>query len=128
MKIELVEGLTHKASVAVSDENTAIAMKSGSLPVFATPSMVALMEQAASELLEECLEEGETSVGTLVEVKHLAATPLGRTVTATAKVELVSGRKVEFTIIAHDGVNEIGTGRHERVMIDIEKFMNKVGR
>jgi len=89
--------------------------------------MIALMEQAADELLAGCIGVDEASVGTLMNVKHLSASPIGRKITAKAKVDYVFGRKVEFTVTAHDGVNEIGTGKHERVIIGIEKFMSKIG-
>jgi len=123
---ELVLGKVHQVSVTVNDSNTAIAMKSGSLAVFATPSMVALMEQAASELLEGCISKEQTSVGTIVDIKHLVASPIGAQITATAEVERVYGRKIEFIITATDGKNEIGKGKHTRMIVDAEKFMSRL--
>jgi len=123
---ELVLGKTHQVKVTVGETNTAIAMGSGSLPVFATPSMVALMEQAASELLDGCICEGETSVGTMINVEHLAASPMGAQITATATIDCVFGRKIEFSVIATDGKNEIGKGTHIRMIVDAEKFMGRL--
>jgi len=116
----------HQVSATVDKTNTAIAMKSGSLPVFATPSMVALMEQAASELLDECISEEQTSVGTLVDIAHLVASPVGTQITATATIQYVFGRKIEFIVTATDGENEIGRGRHTRMIVDTEEFMSKL--
>jgi len=123
---ELVLGKTHQVSVTADETNTAIAVGSGSLPVFATPSMVALMEQAASELLDGCICEGETSVGTMVNIAHLAASPKGAQITATATVDYVFGRRIEFSVTATDGENEIGKGEHTRMIVDAEKFMNRL--
>jgi len=123
---KLALGKVHQVSVTVADNNTAIAMKSGSLAVFATPSMVALMEQAASELLEDCICKEQTSVGTIVNIKHLVASPVGAQITATAEVERVFGRKIEFLITATDGKNEIGKGKHTRMIVDAEKFMSRL--
>lgn len=116
-------GRTASVTVSVSDENTAIAMKSGSLPVFATPSMVALMEQAACACLDEC--GVGTTVGTAMNVEHVAASPVGAEITATATITSVSGRKYEFAVSAHDGIGEVGRGTHTRVAIDADRFMKK---
>jgi len=112
----------------VTDKNTATAVGSGSLDVFATPMMIALMEQAACECIAANLETGQTSVGTQINVAHTAASPLGVVISATAKITAVDGRKISFMITAHDGVNEIGNGTHERFIIDAERFMNKLGQ
>jgi predicted thioesterase len=98
-------------------------MKSGSLPVFATPSMTALMEQAACACLDEC-DVGAT-VGTALNIEHVAASPIGAEITATATITSVSGRKYEFAVTARDSAGEIGRGTHTRVAIDAEKFMKK---
>jgi len=126
LETKLVIGKVHQVSVTVDETNTAIAMKSGTLPVFATPSMVALMEQAASELLDNCIDEEQTSVGTLVDIEHLVASPVGTHITATAEIAYVFGRKIEFLVMATDGKNRIGKGKHTRMIVDTEKFMNRL--
>ena len=98
---------------------------SGSLEVFATPMMIAAMEQAACTLLQEFLEEGQTSVGTMMHVAHSAATPLGMQVTATATITAQEGRKVEFEVSARDACGEIGRGTHTRFIVDAAKFLSK---
>ena len=125
---ETLIGKSHQVSMVVRDRNTAKAMKSGILPVFATPAMIALMEQAASELLGDCLDDHQTSVGTLVNVEHLVASPIGLQITATATIDHVSGRKVEFTVTASDGKKEIGKGKHTRMIVDIDKFLLKLNK
>jgi len=122
----IVSGKSATVTTTVADRNTAKAVGSGSLDVFATPMMVALMEQAACECIASSLEPGQTSVGTQINVAHTAATPLGATISATAKITSVDGRKISFMVTAHDGVNEIGNGTHERFVIDAERFMNKL--
>ena len=98
---------------------------SGSLEVFATPMMVALMERAACEAINDALGEGQTTVGVYVSVDHLAATPLGGQVSAEATVDSVDGRKIEYTVTASDSAGQIGIGTHTRVIIDVERFMKK---
>jgi predicted thioesterase len=120
-------GKSASASVTVNVDNSAKAVGSGSLDVYATPMMAALVERAACECLSECLEPGQTSVGTEINLSHTAASPIGAVVTATATIEAVSGRKVEFNVTASDGAGEIGNGRHTRVIVDAERFMKKAG-
>lgn len=124
---ELKPGLTGTAETIVRETNTAIAMGSGSLHVFATPSMIALMEQAACNAVAACLDEESTSVGTLINITHDAATGMGKKVTATATLTAVEGRKLVFEITAADEDKQIGKGRHERFIINKEKFMAKLG-
>ncbi|MCL2811171.1 MAG: dihydrolipoamide acyltransferase [Clostridia bacterium] len=121
----MVPGKAAVASTVVNDQNTAKAVGSGSLDVFATPMMIALMEQAACACLADGLEEGQSSVGTLISVEHIAASPMGATITATAAVTSVSGRKIEFAVAASDQAGEIGKGTHTRLVIDVERFMQK---
>lgn len=118
-------GKTATIKTKVNESNTARTVGSGSLDVFATPMMIALMEGAACEALAEALETGQTSVGTQINVSHTAATPLGSTVTATATITNISGRKVEFTVAASDDIGEIGNGTHVRFIVDEAKFMAK---
>jgi predicted thioesterase len=118
-------GKTASVTTTVTESNTANAAGSGSLDVFATPMMIALMEQAACKCLADALTDGQTSVGTQVSVEHTAASVIGAEVTATATIEYVSGRKIEFAVTASDGAHEIGNGRHTRVIVDKERFMMK---
>lgn len=91
-------------------------------PVFATPMMILAIENAALAAIKPFLEAGESVVGSRVDVKHLAATPLGQRVTAWAEVTAVSGRRIEFKVRAADDEEEIGVGMHERVLIDMRRF------
>ncbi|MDR2137522.1 MAG: thioesterase family protein [Synergistaceae bacterium] len=118
-------GKTAAASTTVDESNTARAVGSGSLDVFATPMMIALMERAACKALSDVLESGQTSVGTQIGVSHSAASPLGSSITATATITSFGGRKIEFAVAASDGVTEIGRGTHTRVIVDEAKFMTK---
>ena len=124
---ELKPGLTGTAETVVRETNTALAMGSGSLHVFATPSMIALMEQAACNAVASCLDEESTSVGTLVNITHDAATGMGKKVTAIATLTAVKGRKLVFEITAADEDKQIGKGTHERFIVNKEKFMAKLG-
>lgn len=119
-------GLTGTATVIVSPEVTARHLGSGTAAVFATPEMVRLMERAAVNGLAPSLLPGQQSVGTLVNVRHLAATPVGATVTATATLIEVNGRRLTFKVSAHDGVDLIGEGLHERALIDLARFEARV--
>ena len=118
-------GKTASVTTTVTENNTARAARSGSLDVFATPMMIALMEQAACECLVGALAEGQTSVGTRIDVAHNAASPVGAKITATAVVTGVDGRKIDFDVTASDGAGEIGKGTHSRFIIDAEKFITK---
>ena len=119
-------GLTGEAITQVTRELTARHLGSGAVAVFATPEMVRLMERAAVRALADHLAPGQQSVGTLVNVRHLAATPEGATVTARAELIAVDGRRLTFRVTAHDGVDTIGEGTHERALIDLERFEAKV--
>ncbi|MDR0521375.1 MAG: thioesterase family protein [Planctomycetaceae bacterium] len=116
-------GKTATVSTIVNETNTAKAVGSGSLDVFATPMMTALMERAACQCL--AFDTGQTSVGTAISVEHTAASPLGAEVSATATITAVDGRKIEFEVTANDRKGEIGHGTHTRVITDIERFMTK---
>ncbi|MCK8817661.1 thioesterase family protein [Natroniella sulfidigena] len=115
-------GLSGTASTKVTDLNTAKEYNSGKVDVYATPAMIALMEQAATKAVEDYLPVGKATVGTNVEVKHLTATPLEMKVTAKAELIEVDGRKLIFKVEAEDEVEKIGAGRHERFIIDLDKF------
>ncbi len=98
----------------------------GAPPVYSTPSMIDLMELTSHKVLEPYLEEGENSVGTQVEVKHLAATPIGMKVTVNSKLTGIDGRKCVFQVEAFDEKEKIGEGTHERFIIDVERFASRV--
>ncbi len=125
MAQEIKPGLSREACTAVTAENTARAMGSGCLEVFATPAMCCLMEKAASDLMDSLLEEGSTSVGTALNVAHSAATPVGMQVKAVAEITGVEGRKISFKVTAFDEAGEIGSGTHERFIVFKEKFQQK---
>jgi len=118
-------GLTNTVSDKVTEDKTAKAMGSGSLPVYATPAMTCLMEKAATEAVESLVPEGWTTVGISLHVAHTAATPIGLTVRAEAEVTAVEGRKIIFTVRAFDDEGEIGVGSHERFAVAQEKFLAK---
>lgn len=116
-------------TMVVSPEHLASRFKDPMLPpVLATPVMILAMENAALDALKPYLEPGESALGSHVDVKHLAATPVGRRITATAQVTQVSGRRIAFTVRATDGVEEIGSGTHERVLIDMARFAAQLAR
>ncbi len=119
-------GLIGEAAVQVAADLTARHLGSGTVAVFATPEMVRLMERAAVNGLAPHLTPGQQSVGTVVNVRHLAATPLGATVTARAELIAVDGRRLTFKVSAHDGTDLIGEGMHERALIDLARFEAKV--
>ena len=118
-------GLKGLAETLVTEENTAAAMGSGLLPVFATPAMLALMEQAAASSVQPFLPEGQGTVGTRLEVSHLAATTIGLTVRAESELIAVDRRKLRFAVRAWAGDELIGEGEHERFVIDNARFLEK---
>lgn len=122
----LETGLTYTSRLTVGNENTAIALGSGDMPVLATPAMMALMENAAMLAVASALEEGDTTVGGHIESSHLRPTPVGAEVSATATLEKIEGRKLYFNIIAHQGDVVIGEGTHLRFIVNKEKFMSKL--
>ena len=123
--MDIVIGTVGVASTLVEPEDTALSVGSGSLRVYATPAMVALMEGAACEALADFLPEGKTSVGTELNVKHISATPVGLEVTAEATVTAVEGNTVTFSLIAKDEAGKIGEGTHKRVIVGEQKFLEK---
>ncbi len=121
-------GLAGEVSIMVTEQVTARHMGSGAVQVFATPEMVRLMEKAAVTALAPRLAPGQHSVGTLVNVRHLAASPVGATVTARAELIAVDGRRLTFRVSADDGSDTIGEGIHERALIDMARFEDRVAR
>ena len=118
-------GLKNSAEDFVTEKNTAQALGSGSLKVFATPAMIRLIEKAAAELAEKNLPPESTSVGISLDVKHTAPTPIGLKVRADVKIISVDGRKIIFEVAAFDERGEIGRGSHERFIVDRKKFQDK---
>ena len=119
-------GLTGTAQTTVTDANTALALGSGQVPVYATPALVALLEEAAVNALKPSLEAGKTSVGTRIEVSHLAATPIGMIVRAQATLSAIDGRRLVFDVVAYDEAEQIASGIHERVIVDEQRFLARV--
>ena len=113
-------------TVKVTNENCASAIGSGALDVFATPSMIALMENAACEAINASLQPGESSVGTKVSISHLKASALEDTITATSTLTEIDGRRLVFEVVANDSKGIIGEGTHERFVINVEKFLSKL--
>jgi fluoroacetyl-CoA thioesterase len=114
-------------SLLVQPEHLANRFKDAMLPaVFATPVMIMVMENAALNAIKAYLDAGESAVGTEVNVRHLAATPVGRVVTGEAEVTNVDGRRVDFRVRAKEGDKEIGAGSHSRAVIDIAKFARRL--
>ncbi len=114
-------------SLIVAPEHLANRFKDAMLPpVLATPVMIMMMENAALNAIKPYFDAHETAVGTRVDVLHLAATPVGRSVTASAEVTAVSGRRIDFRIEAFDGAEKIGSGMHERMVIDLVRFTQKL--
>jgi fluoroacetyl-CoA thioesterase len=120
---ELIPGLTAELELRVTEADTASRWGSGLVPVFSTPALVGLMESAAVQALKEALQPGQTTVGGHIDVRHLAATPVGMTVRARAELTAVDGRKLTFHIQAWDEVEQIGEASHERFVIDEAKFI-----
>ncbi|PKM81408.1 MAG: thioesterase [Firmicutes bacterium HGW-Firmicutes-14] len=118
-------GIKGEAKTAVNDKNTAIAHGSGGVPVFATPAMIALMENAALSSVEPYLPEGHTTVGIKISSSHVAATPVGMEVTARSELVEIDGKRLVFRVEAYDDADKIGEGTHERFIINSEKFMKR---
>ena len=123
--MEITVGMKGQAFADVERADTALEVGSGSLLVYATPCMVALMEGAACEALEGAVPEGKTTVGTELNIKHVSATPVGMAVRAEAEVTAVEGAAITFTVTAYDEAGIIGEGVHKRVMISEQKFLER---
>ncbi len=114
------------SELVVEEKHTAAAFGSGSIFVFSTPMMIGLMENAALKCAETGLPEGQSTVGTFVNVKHMSATPMNMKVTATATLIEIDGKKLTFEVVAFDEKEKIGEGTHGRYVIDSEKFLKRV--
>lgn len=123
--MEITVGLRGEVSTVVEREDTAMEVGSGSLLVYSTPCMVALMEGAACEAIVDCLPETKTSVGTELNISHLSATPVGLEVRAEAEVTAVEGSTVTFRVTAFDEAGKIGEGTHKRVIVSTQRFLDK---
>lgn len=121
-------GSKASAVTLVTNENTALKVRSGSLPVFATPSLVALMEKAACVCAAPFILEDDTTVGTRMDVRHIAPTPIGMQVRAEAELTEHEGRVMKFKVTAWDDSGEIGSGIHERVIVHADPFLEKANR
>jgi predicted thioesterase len=124
----LRSGLNGQAATVVDEHNTALALGSGSVPVFATPAMAALVEAAAVQAVADVLGEDQTTVGVYLDLQHLAATPIGLTVRAEAKLVNIEGRRLTFRVTAYDDVEQIGIGSHQRMLVDTSRFVARTAQ
>jgi predicted thioesterase len=123
--MEITVGMKGTVSTTVEREDTALEVGSGSLLVYATPCMVALMEGAACEAISEALPEEKTSVGIELNISHVSATPVGLDVRAEAEVTAVEGSIITFQVTAYDEAGKIGEGTHKRAVISVQKFLDR---
>lgn len=123
--MEITIGMKGIVESYVEREDTAAEVGSGSLLVYSTPCMVALMEGAACEAIAEAIPEGQTTVGMELKIQHLSATPVGMDVRAEAEVTAVEGKIITFTLHAFDEAGEIGKGTHKRCIVNSQKFLDK---
>ena len=125
---KIVAGLRGSASMTVGEEHTAPSIGSGKVRVLATPVMINLIEAAALNAVEHLLPPGYQSLGTRLDVKHYAATPVGMKIRATAEVTGIDDRTITFRVAAEDEKEPIGDGTHERVVVNVERFDKRVQR
>lgn len=123
--MEITVGMKGEVFTQVEREDTAKEVGSGDLLVYATPCMVALMEGAACEAIADALSDTQTTVGTMLNIEHISATPVGLEVRAEAEVTAVEGKVITFTVTAFDEAGEIGKGTHKRVIVNSQKFLDK---
>ena len=121
-------GMKGRAEAAVNEQNTAVSAGSGTLPVFATPWMCALMEKASWTAVAPALAQGESTVGTKLNISHLSATPVGLKVWAESEVTAVDGKHIELKVTAYDEKGLIGEGTHERFIVTDQRFLDKAAR
>ncbi|SHI04727.1 thioesterase family protein [Clostridium grantii] len=126
MRLQLKEGIKGQQEIMVEVKDTAANVGSGTVEVFATPSMIALMENTAQASIAECLAKGEATVGIEINIKHIKATPVGVKVKCFSELTEVKGKKLLFKVEAFDEKGKIGEGKHIRYIIDTEKFMENV--
>lgn len=123
--MEISVGMTGEVFTMAEREDTALEVGSGTVLVYATPCMVALMEGAACEAIQEALPESKTSVGTYLQLEHLSATPVGMEIRAKATVTAVEGSVITFSVEAYDEAGKIGEGIHKRAIVNTQKFLEK---
>lgn len=123
--VALTPGLSGTAELTVAETDTAIALRSGDVPVLATPRLVALCEEATVACLDGRIEEGSSTVGVRVQLDHLAPTAVGRRVTAEAHLDKVEGRRLVFNVSAKDDRGLVAAGKVTRVVIEVERFLEK---
>jgi fluoroacetyl-CoA thioesterase len=114
-------------TIEATEDDTAAAVGSADVNVVATTALILLLEAAATELIDDCCEAGEISVGSAVNVRHLAAAPVGARIKATAKVTAVQGRRIDFAVEAHHGRKTLMIGTHQRVVVNLERFLRQQG-
>ena len=125
---DIVPGLVGRMELVVAEENTARHLGSGNVSVFATPEMVRLMERASVAAVDHLLPPGQRTVGVHLDVRHLAATPVGMGVIARSELVAVEGRRLTFYVEVHDEVEKVGEGTHGRMIIDLDRFRARVER
>ena len=125
--VDLAPGLAATCTFAVGDDDTALALGSGDVAVLGTPRVVAMCEQATLEVLAGHLAPGTTTVGMRVQLDHLSPTPVGQKVRAEATLERVEGRRLVFSVAVHDERCLIAAGRITRVIVDVDRFLDKAG-
>jgi fluoroacetyl-CoA thioesterase len=128
MSPQLKQGLVGRAALVVAEDHTAPRVGSGRIHVLATPVMINLIEAAALAAVEHLLPAGHQSLGTVLNVRHIAATPVGMRVEATAEVIEIDGRTIRFRVEARDEKELIGDGTHERVVVNVAKFDQRIQR
>ena len=128
MEFNLDIGASHTIELTVRQEHTARTFGSGAVDVYATPCMILHMEAACATAVQDGLPEGWSSVGTVVNIEHTAATPVGMSIRVTAKLTRIDGRRLVFNVEAFDDRGQIGRGVHERFVVDIERFMERANR
>lgn len=121
-------GLTFTVEKVVTDMDTATAYGSGGVDVYATPAMIAMMENASMKAVAPHLDEGYATVGTIVDIKHLSATPVGMKVTTKAELTGVDGNRLTFKVEAYDEAGLIGEGLHERYIVKLDKFIERANK
>jgi fluoroacetyl-CoA thioesterase len=123
--VSLQPGLAASVVLVVTDADTAVALRSGEVPVLATPRLIALCEEAALEAVNGHVPDGHTTVGMRLQLDHLAPTPVGHEVTADARLDKIEGRRLTFSVSASDERGLVAAGKVTRVVVDVEKFMEK---
>jgi predicted thioesterase len=125
---EILPGIRGEKTIVVTEAFTARHVGSGTVRVFSTPSMVALMELTATELVQPLLPEGDSTVGVEVHLKHIAASPMGASVTAHVELTAVEGRFLDFRAVIREGDKTVGEGQHRRAIIHVARFLERLAR